>query len=96
LLGKEAKASGVRFSAWVSRSTYLGLHNKGHIKSSHEIGHGGKSMSKWTISTLAKRRGNIVRRTAYCEVQVMAVTYLLSGQKERRKMVRRTAYCEVR
>ncbi len=25
----------------------------------------------------------------------MAITYLLSGQKERRKMVRRTAYCEV-
>jgi hypothetical protein len=38
----------------------------------------------------------MVRRTAYCEVNVMTVTYLLSGQKERRKMVRRTAYCEVR
>jgi hypothetical protein len=38
----------------------------------------------------------MVSRTAYCEVNVMAGTYLLSGQKERRKMVSRTAYCEVR
>ncbi len=39
-----------------------------------------------------KERRKMVRRTAYCEVNVMAGTYLLSGQKERRKMVRRTAY----
>ncbi len=42
-----------------------------------------------------KERRKMVRRTAYCEVKVMAVTYLLSGQKVRRKIVRRTAYCEV-
>ena len=43
-----------------------------------------------------KERRKMVRRTAYCEVNVMAEVYLLSGQKERRKMVRRTEYCEVK
>jgi hypothetical protein len=43
------------------------------------------------LYTGQKKRRKIVRRTAYCEVAVMAVTHLLSDQTERRKMVSRTA-----
>ncbi len=39
------------------------------------------------LLSVQKEKRKMVRRTAYCEVNVMAVTYLLSGQKERRKMV---------
>ena len=37
LLMNEAKASGVRFSAWVSRSIYLGLKIQAHVGLLQEI-----------------------------------------------------------